>query len=222
MLRDNFARLPDKGAVLSLLADAMAERPVTFVPDLARAGVSPKVVRRAIRDGLLVDHGKGLVSTVPAAEDPDFQDVAACLVTDGGILCRRTAAMRHELVTDVPDRIEVLVPENVTRRATLLPLQLVRSKIPASFSEGIQSRTALGAELRMTTPARTVVDLWRGWRASHLAVPVQHQQDALNAYLDSGASPDELVGLARLFGPEVERRVEIAVETFLSHPTRGM
>lgn len=212
----------DKGADLSDLASLMAARPVGFAADLVRDGASPRSIRRALSEGILVDHGKGLVSTPEAAEDPDFQDLAACLVCDGGIICRRSAAMRHGLVTDIPDRIEVLVPENVTRRSTFLPIQLVRSKVAASFEAGVSERAALGSVLRMTTPARSVVDLWRGWRAAHLGVPVQAQQEALNGYLSGGGSPDELVGLARLFGTAVEQRIELAVETFLSHPTRGM
>jgi predicted transcriptional regulator of viral defense system len=217
-----FARLIHKGAILNVLDRMTPERPVAFVADLVREGASARAIRRAVAGGELVDHGKGLVSTPDAAEDPDFQDAAACLVCDGGILCRRSAAMRHGLVTDLPDRIEVLVPENVTRRSTFLPIQLVRSKMPESFEVGIESRTALGIPVRTTSPARTVVDLWRGWRAPHLGVPVQHQQEAIHAYLSGPGSPDELVRVARLFGPAVERRIEIAVETFLNHPTRGM
>lgn len=200
----------------------LAARPVAVVSSLVGSGVPVRAVRRALADGRLVDHGKGLVSTPDAAEDPDFQYAASCLVSDGGIVCRRTAAMIHGLVDDLPGSIEVLVPGNVTRRSTTLPLQLVRSILPASFEAGVDSRHALGIEIRTTSPARTVVDLWRGWRAAHLSVPVQHQQEALQSYLSGPGGPDALFGIARAFGPVVVQRLEVAVETFLSHPTRGM
>lgn len=201
------------------LEDFLADRPVVLSSELRAAGYYQSLITEAVRSGTLLSHGAGLLSTPEAYDDARFQDAAIALVTDG-VVGRRTAGMRHGLTTDMPPQVEVLVPHGVTRRATTLPLVLLRSRLPESLTVGVETEEVLGVQFRMTGRARTVVDLWRGSRAAHRAVPGQHPQEALHTYLEDGDAT-ELIELARAFGPAVTQRLEIAVDTFLNAPSRS-
>ncbi len=123
--------------------DAFLEaRPVVLSSELRAAGFYQALITGAVRDGRLVAHGGGLLSTPAAAAAARFEDAAIVLVT-GGIVARRTAGMRHGLTTDLPHAVEVLVPHDRTRIATSLPVALLRSACrPRSPSASMRMRSS--------------------------------------------------------------------------------
>ncbi|MGU3449801.1 type IV toxin-antitoxin system AbiEi family antitoxin domain-containing protein [Methylobacterium sp. 391_Methyba4] len=205
---------------MSRLTDYLSRRPVALTGELREAGIHPDTIRAALDAGVAVRPWHGLIATPEAADHPRFEDAAIALST-GGVIARRTAAMRQGLSTDLPGATEVLIPAGTRRTAGDLPLLLLRSRLPESMTVGVETEEVLGVPFRMTGRARTVVDHWRGWPVAARAVPPQHVQEVLQTYLQEGGDHTELIEVGRAFGPVVTDRLTLAVDTFLNHPTRS-
>src|SRR3546814_2700354 len=67
---------------------------------------------------------------------------------------------------------------------------------PELFECGIQEIEVSGVTVRVTDPARTVVDLFR----SQNRIPDERAIEALGLYLDQGGSPDDVLGRAESLG----------------------
>lgn len=187
-------------------------------PDLAEAGLSRKGVARLMASGVLVHptfggNGPeaGLWVTPDAEEDPDLQEAAVCLMT-GGVLCRGYAAARHGLSTDFGSRMEIVIPY-ASNPAPRPWLAVHRTKDRRVLEEGVDAvDTALGIPIRITSPARTIVDLLRG--RGRAGEEWRHGIDALRAYLGNGGDTEALYDVARLFEPAVLATIETAAESF--------
>lgn len=210
------------------LEQLLQERAIRRTGELTAAGVNSRTVRQALEAGTLVrpkmseelGHVGGILAAADADIDPDFDDALAMILVPGGVIARCTAALRQGLGEDLPRVIEVLTPHKVTRLPPGASLHLMRSRREAALTEGVAARmTELGVEVRMTTPARTVVDLFR----SALKQPghVAHANAALAAYLAKGKPGGEVLRLSRFFEDCVQASVESAVYAATEALTKG-
>lgn len=197
----------------SAVAAIVDRKPIWQLADLVDAGLSLRQIRYLQQSDRLVKLAQGVFGTPEADLDPNVQYAVACLST-GGILCCRTAGFRHGLTDDMPDRIEVMMPHGTGRDRSTQPVRIIQSRNPMSFTEGVETETVLGVEVRMTDRPRTVIDLVRG--------PVrQHAVAAVHAYLAQGGSGDDLDKMARHFGQTVQEEVSLLTEGTLQAMSRS-
>ncbi len=195
------------------LAEALARRPIWRVGDLIDSGISRKELRSAAGRGSIERISHGVVGTPEAALHPRLEDILACLAT-GGVICCRTAGMRHGLTDDMPAGTEILVPHGQGRRRASEPFVLYQTRDEAAFTVGVDSEEIAGVTVRMTDKPRTVVDLVRG--------PVrQHAAAAVHAYLAEGGTGDELDKVASHFGRPAQEQISLLVEGTLQGMSRS-
>ncbi len=213
---------------LARLQEMLAERMVRRTGELNAAGINSRTIQRAIHEKLAVrpsmikekGHLPGILVHPDAEMDMDYDDVLALVLFPDGVIARRTAAMRHHLATDLPRVIEVLTPHAVTRVPEQANIHLMRSRREAAFTEGVDTRaTGLGIPLRITSPARTVVDLFRS--GQRVPGDLDTAYAALAAYISRNGPGGEILRLCTFFEERVRDSVENAVHAATESLTRG-
>lgn len=213
---------------LDLLREMLEERPIRRTGELSAAGINSRTIQQAIdakiavRPEMISDKGAlpGIIASYDAEIEPGYDDALAMMLVPGGVIARRTAAMRHGLATGLPPVIEVLTAHSVTRVPEQANVHLMRSRRAAALTEGVADvPNTLGVRIRMTTPARTVVDLFR----SGQKVPgdLDTAYAALASYLSKGEPGAEIVRLCAFFEEGVRDSVEKAVYAATESLTKG-
>lgn len=194
---------------MNSIVEFLETTPIAFTQELTAAGIHPRDIIAAAEAGQAVRPFYGLIVRPDVYADPDFDDAFACRKT-GGIIGRLSAAQRHGLCQALPQQLEILAKATVSRPPADSGIRLFRSRdkahaLPEAIA-GVSKRHFHGFEIRITTPARTVVDLYR----IQPAAIRQHAVAALAEYIERDEPLDELFGYANLFGlwdvirPEVE------------------
>lgn len=184
-------------------------RPIMTASELRAAGVHPRDLAAAVDRGDLIRAARGVYVTPEVYADPRLDDAIVCFKT-GGVIGHLTAAMKHGLCDALPSKTDVLVPIETVRALGELSVRLLRTRNPDALSVGVDHEDFFGLPIRMTDPARTVVDLYR---ISPNAIR-QHSAAALVTFLSERGSGNDLYRYAEHFGvwdvmrPEVEAVVE--------------
>lgn len=156
----------------------------------------------------------GVYATAAAVSPDHLHDLPDAMIGflfDGkAIYHRQYAAMRHGLTTSLTAQSQILLPAEV--RVTDRPgLQVTRTRRPAALTEGIEEiQTSFGISMRITSRARTVIDLFRSGR--RLNDDWRHGTDALATYLGEDGDPAELSRLSFLFEGWLPQIVQTALD----------
>lgn len=152
--------------------DAEAVDPVALVAggalltseDMARAGVTKTTLYRAVRSGRIEHPVRGVYCALSTLEETGARHAVLSLANPGGVVCLLSAARLHELGDEDPARVWVALrrseTKNPARDGPAFGARTVWWK-DAQFETGIETRRILGVDVRLTDPARTVVDLIR-------------------------------------------------------------
>lgn len=174
------------------------EHGVLRARDVEAAGIHRKHLAALIASGVLEQPGRGLyrLADEPLDEMSTLAEIAT-RVPDG-VVCLLSALSIHQLTTQSPSEIWLAIAPNAWA-PTSLParIHLVRMA-PRWLDEGVETRDVTGTSIRVTNPARTVVDCFRLRNLVGLDVAIEALRDAWHQRL---VTVDELAHLAR------ERRV---------------
>jgi len=172
---------------------AGAGRPLT-VKELAAEGVSRKTLRRMDEKGALERVAIGIYR-LPAPERDLRSDWAAVSrKVPQAVFCLASAAAYHGITEEMAASISVAVPRSVGR-VNMGPvfgpaLDVMTWRNPESFELGVQEVGIEGVAVRITSPERTVIDLFRysdlgkHRRPEHVKVTSATFFDALHRLLD--------------------------------------
>lgn len=125
------------------------------------AGVHPEHVRRLTQQGELTRVGRGLYAlpTLQATEHHTLAEVAKRV--PHWIFCLLTALRFHGLGTQNPREVWLAVDRRMgTPRVDFTPVRVVRISGNA-LTDGIEEHDVDGVSVRVTSPARTVVDCFK-------------------------------------------------------------
>lgn len=153
------------------------KKPLFRLADATHAGIHPEVVRRLTREGHLTRVGRGLyaLATLAPSEHHTLAEVAA-RVPDG-IVCLLTALRVHGLGTQHPREVWLAVDRRAgIPRIDFTPVRIVRISGTA-LSAGVTARRIDGVRVRITSPARTVVDCFRFRHKIGIDVAVEALRD---------------------------------------------
>lgn len=147
-------------AIAAIVADGRLHTSAEFTS----AGIHPVYLAKALADERVVQYGRGIYfgSWEQATEHVDL--AAVSLSYPGGVVCLGSAAQVHNLSNEDPPEIFYAVEKAKIRRklkvGPSVPVQGVYWKA-RDLEVGIEVRTIMGVDVRITDPARTVVDLLR-------------------------------------------------------------
>jgi predicted transcriptional regulator of viral defense system len=126
-----------------------------------QAGIHPEAVRRLTRRGQLTRIGRGLYS-LPSLKPTEHHTLAEVSKrVPNGIVCLLTGLRFHGLGTQNPREVWL----GVDRRAGIpkidfTPVRIIRMS-GAALATGIVDHNIDGVRVRITSPARTVVDCFK-------------------------------------------------------------
>lgn len=144
----------------SLPAD-IRNRGLFRLAEARAAGLHPEQVRRLIRQGELTRLGRGLYAPASFAPGENHTLAEVAKRVPKGIVCLLTALRFHGLGTQHPREIWLAVDRRAgVPRLDVAALRVVRVS-GAALTAGIDEHDIEGVTIRVTSPARTVVDCFR-------------------------------------------------------------
>jgi predicted transcriptional regulator of viral defense system len=190
---------------------ALAQKQGILRPrDLEKHGIPRHILAVLYRSGRLVRVGRGLYvhpETSPT-ENHDFALLAKR--TPDAIICLLSALRFHELTTQLPGAVWIALHPKARRpQIPDLSLEVVRFSGKA-LTEGIEDHLVDGVPVRITSPARTVIDCFRYRRRIGRDVAVEALRDAM---AQKKATVPELVKYAVIC--RVTKVVQPYIEMFL-------
>ena len=129
--------------------------------EAAAAGIHPESVRRLTRQGQLTRVGRGLYA-LPTLEPTEHHTLAEVAKrVPKGFFCLLTALRFHGLGTQNPREVWLAV----NRRAGIpqvdfTPVRTIRIS-GAALTDGVEKHDVDGVQVRVTSPARTVIDCFK-------------------------------------------------------------
>ncbi len=129
--------------------------------DLEPLEISFAELQRLVAAGTVEKVGAGLYR-LAAAEPSEFETLAmVASAVPGGIICLLSALRLHEIGTQAPHEVWLAL-DRKARQPTRLPtrVRIVRFS-GAMLTYGIETRPIQGVPVRVTSPARTIVDCFR-------------------------------------------------------------
>lgn len=158
--------------------------------ELAVQGIPRSYLSRLVERGLLERVGRGMYRA-PNARVTELHTIAETMKrVPHGVICLLSALQMHELTTEVPHAVWVLIDTHARApRSTPTKLEIVRASGPA-LAHGVTERSVEGVQVRLTSPAKTVADCFRYRRHVGLDVAIS----ALREYLARTRSPQRKRG----------------------------
>lgn len=163
--------------------------------DLEARGIPRGHLRAMVRRGEVQRVGRGLYrrSQAPISE---LETVAAVSKRiPRAIVCLLTALHVHGIGTQAPRDVWIAIDRRARKpRASDLPVRVVRFSGPM-LRYAIETRNVLDVPVRITSPARTVVDCFRYRRKIGLDVALEALRDAVGT---RKATIDKIVRVAEV------------------------
>ena len=157
--------------------------------DAAAVGVDAHALRRLVGNGSVERVARGLYHVAAAEPTEHYTLAAVCARVPGAIVCLLSALSVHELTTQLPWQEWIAIPHKArTPRLPGLPVRVVRFS-GAALRYGVVNTTFEGVPVRITSPARTVVDCFRFRRLVGKDVAIEALRDAVR---DGKASVDQI------------------------------
>ena len=141
------------------------------------AGVHPEHIRRLTRTGQLQRLGRGLYA-LPSLEPSEHHSLAEIAKrVPKGVFCLLTALRFHGLGTQNPREVWLAVDRRAgIPRIDFTPVRVMRIS-GAALSSGIDEHEVEGVRVRITSPARTVVDCFKFRNKIGIEVAVEALRD---------------------------------------------
>ena len=141
--------------------DALSHRGMARLSELLEAGASATSVARLEREGVIVRLGRGLYQLPDAPLEAHHALAEAAKLVPRGVVCLVSALAFHELTDHIPAKVWMAIDRKHWKpQVRHPPIQFVR--FPAErLARGVETHTIEGVPVRITDPARTIVDLFR-------------------------------------------------------------
>jgi predicted transcriptional regulator of viral defense system len=147
--------------------------------DVEALGIPRSQLRAWLRDGKAEQVGRGLYRRVEA--EPSEHETIAMVAArvPNAVICLLTALLVHGLGTQAPREVWIALDRKARKpRLTDLPIHVVRFSGPM-LTYAVESREIQGVPVRITSPARTVVDCFRYRNKVGLDVALEALRDVL-------------------------------------------
>lgn len=156
------------------------------------AQVTPMTLRRWAQAGKMVAIDRGIYIPTDESDQDHLELAAAVMRRPEGVIVLLSALHLHGIGTHIPQSVWLAVPPGVANHRTNRRVRILRwSK--ERLAEGIESRSIAGVTVRITTPAKTIVDCFRCPRQ----ISREGALEALREGLANGITPADIAAVAQ-------------------------
>ena len=176
------------------LLDLIRRAGVLRPRDLAAHGIPREYLIRLHSQGLVERPARGIYVLADADRDEHQSLAEACKRVPRGVVCLLSALRFHELTTQAPFEVWLAIGEkDRLPKVAYPPLRIVRFPKPA-LAAGVEAHVLQGVPVRVTDPARTVVDCFKYRNKIGLDVALEALRDCRR---QKKATVDELYRAAQ-------------------------
>lgn len=163
--------------------------------DVKPLGVSFRALQHLVAAGTLEKVGRGLYR-LSAVQPTEFETIAmVCSAIPSSIVCLLSALRIHGIGTQAPHEVWIALDRKARKPARVgTRVRVVRFSGPM-LTYGVLVRPILGVPVRITSPARTVVDCFRYRKKLGLDVATEALREAVRS---RAATLDEIVRAAEV------------------------
>jgi predicted transcriptional regulator of viral defense system len=134
---------------------------VARLSDILATGATATAVSRLEQEGTIVRLSRGLYQLSDGPLDVHQPLIEAAKLVPRGVVCMVSALSYHELTDQIPRRVWMAIGAKDWRpRISNPPIRFVRFS-PEALTRYVDAHRIEGTEIRVTNPARTIVDLFR-------------------------------------------------------------
>ena len=175
------------------ITEVLQRQNVARLTELLATGATAAAVSRLERAGTIVRLSRGLYQLADAPLELNQPLVEAAKLVPKGVICLVSALSYHELTDQIPRRVWVAIgPKDWRPHISYPPIRFVRFS-PQALTRHIDIRLIEGVEVRVTNPARTIVDLFKYRTKVGPNIAIEGLKEALRT---RKASPAELHNIA--------------------------
>lgn len=129
--------------------------------EFSAAGITAATIARMQAAGDVERLARGLYQRADRPTDADHELALVAKLVPSGVVCLVSALAYHELTDTIASRVWLAIGSKDRKPAVTRPaLQIVRFS-PPMMREGVERHVIDGVPVRITSPARTVADLFR-------------------------------------------------------------
>lgn len=137
------------------------ERGIVRLSEFIEQGITAATIQRLEQKGQVTRLARGLYQLAGAELDVHHSLAETAKRVPKGVVCLTSALAYHELTDAMPSRVWIAIgSKDWGPRASDTPLQVVRFG-PKVLSAGIETHAIEGVDVRIYSPAKTIVDLFR-------------------------------------------------------------
>ena len=145
--------------------------------DLETRGISRANLYRLYRKGLVARQGRGIYVTTEHPYTAAHTLAHVAKRVPNGVACLLTALRFHNLTTQQPHEVWIALPEKARRPSLDYPHLHVTRFSGAARTEGIETHTIEGVNVRVYSPAKTVADCFKYRNKVGIDVAVEALKD---------------------------------------------
>ncbi len=157
---------------------AFARKRLVRTKEMESHGISRVQLRQLVDRGVLRKAQRGLYTAqnAPIHEHESLAEVAAR--SPKAIICLLSALRFHELTTENPSDVYVMLPMGTQRPHISNPQLAVFWAAAPAYEAGVEEHLLAGVAVRISSPAKTVVDCFKYRNKVGITVAVEALRDA--------------------------------------------
>ena len=139
----------------------LQERGMMRLSEFIKEGITAATISRMEQKGFLNQLSRGLYQLPDAPLDANHSLAVAAKLVPNGVICHDSALAFHELTDRIPPFVWVAIgPRDWRPKITQPRIQVMRFG-PNVFGRGIEEHTIESISVRIYSPAKTIVDLFK-------------------------------------------------------------
>ena len=163
------------------LSSLASDHEVMTTAQLLGAGISDQSITRLVGEGTLVRVRRGIYQHAdsPTSEHHDLIQVTKS--ASRAVVVLISALRFHEIGTQSPHEVWIQLPAQTrVPKIDWPPIRVIRTRVKALQTEGVERHHFNGTDVTITTPARTVADCFKHRNKLGIDVCVEALRETLN------------------------------------------
>lgn len=148
--------------------------------DVEAAGISGVYLNKLHREGVVERVSRGLYRLIGSDFDENQSTFEACKLIPEGVVCLLTALRFHELTTQAPFQVWLMIEVKAHRpKIDYPPVRIFRSSGDA-FTYGVEEHIMHNTPVKVYSPAKTVADCFKFRNKIGIDVAIEALRDTWN------------------------------------------
>lgn len=189
------------------ITDLLERKGMARLSEILETGATAAAVTRLEREGVVMRLSRGLYQLAGSPLDAHHALAEAALLVPKGVICLLSALAYHELTDRIPRRVWIAIGRKDWRPTVSHPPLRIFHFSQEALTHLVETRRIEHVDVRITNPARTVVDCFKYQSTVGRNVAIEGLREILRA---RKATPAELHRAASEMGqwPAVQPYLE--------------